>query len=332
MVTPTIRDLPAPPNGRTGWPWTEESPPLPATMPDGAPWPRISIVTPSFNQGRFIEETIRSVLLQGYPNLDYIIIDGGSRDETVEIIRKYEPWLSYWVSEPDQGQSDAINKGLSRADGQYFNFLNSDDFLAPGALRVVAEGFGSAHILAGGCRNFYDDTYEEEGIIWNRELEIPQITGFHKGNFAYHQPAVWLRTDLAIRCGSFDDRFHYMFDREMLLRYLSLFPEVRYVNARLANFRLHPGSKTTSYGAGASRFFREHVLVFEKLSRCEGFETLHPYCKHAYRRLRWVEIVIDTQVDPHLSRWQRIERILSGTLADPLVRLSRFTFGSLRNC
>ena len=86
-------------------------------MPDGSPWPAISLVTPSFNQGQFIEETLRSVLLQGYPRLELVVIDGGSRDNTVEILRKYEPWLTYWVSEPDRGQSHAINKGLARVTG-----------------------------------------------------------------------------------------------------------------------------------------------------------------------------------------------------------------------
>ena len=117
MRCPTINELPSPPPGKRGWPWTEDSPQLPDTMPDGSPWPKISIVTPSLNQGPFIEETIRSVLLQGYPNLEYIIMDGGSTDESIEIIKKYEPWLAYWESEPDRGQSHAINKGFQRASG-----------------------------------------------------------------------------------------------------------------------------------------------------------------------------------------------------------------------
>src|ERR1700738_1526878 len=110
----------------TGWPWTTETPRLPAVRPDGSRWPRITIVTPSFNQGQFIEETIRSVLLQGYPNLEYIIIDGGSTDNTVEIIKKYEPWIACWVSEKDRGQSDALNKGFARATGQILAWLCSD--------------------------------------------------------------------------------------------------------------------------------------------------------------------------------------------------------------
>jgi len=141
---PTLESLPPPPAGRRGWPWTVASPPLPPTRATGAPWPRISIVTPSFNQGAFLEETIRSVLLQGYPNLEYRVLDGGSTDGSLEIIERYASWLTSWVSEPDAGQSDAINKGFAAATGDIFGWLNSDDYYAEGALRIVAFALGDS--------------------------------------------------------------------------------------------------------------------------------------------------------------------------------------------
>src|SRR5262245_9476631 len=120
----SLDHLPPSPPGKTGWPWTVETPELPDTLPGGTPWPRISIVTPSFNQGQFIEETIRSVLLQGYPDLEYVIFDGGSVDNSVEIIRRYEGWLSFWISERDNGQSHAINKGFRKSTGMIRAWLN----------------------------------------------------------------------------------------------------------------------------------------------------------------------------------------------------------------
>src|SRR5690606_18735561 len=129
----------------------------PEVMPDGRPWPRISIVTPSYNQGDFIEETIRSVLLQGYPNLEYIVIDGGSSDDTPAIIRKYQPWIAYWTSQPDNGQADAINKGLARSTGYIFQFINSDDIVERNCLATVARSIGDNTLLAGAVRNFGND-------------------------------------------------------------------------------------------------------------------------------------------------------------------------------
>jgi glycosyltransferase involved in cell wall biosynthesis len=108
-------------------------------MLDGSSWPRVSIVTASLNQGRFIEETIRSVLLQGYPNLEYIVLDGGSSDNTVEIVKRYAAWLVHWVSEPDLGQSDAINKGFQRAKGEILAWLNADDIYCPRAVRIEVD-------------------------------------------------------------------------------------------------------------------------------------------------------------------------------------------------
>src|SRR5437870_43541 len=138
MKRPRLRELPPPPKGKTGWPWTEESLQCESSVNDGRRWPRISIVTPSFNQGQFIEETLRSVLLQGYRDLEYLVLDGGSSDNSVEIIKKYSPWLTYWTSQPDAGQSDAINQGLKLASGVFATWINSDDLLCKNALRDLA--------------------------------------------------------------------------------------------------------------------------------------------------------------------------------------------------
>ncbi len=112
-------------------------------MPNGRNWPKISVVTPNYNYGRYLEETIRSVLLQSYPNLEYIIMDGGSNDGSLEIIRKYEQWLT-WESKPDSGQSHAINKGLRLATGDIRTFLNSDDYYQPGTLAEIARRIDAA--------------------------------------------------------------------------------------------------------------------------------------------------------------------------------------------
>ena len=133
MRCPKLHELPPPPRGRNGWPWTEESTPL-EKLSDGGQYPRISIVTPSFNQGTFIEETIRSVLLQGYPDIEYFVLDGGSTDNSVDIIKKYSRWIQFWVSEPDGGQSAAINRGLRMGSGFCATWINSDDLLCKDAL------------------------------------------------------------------------------------------------------------------------------------------------------------------------------------------------------
>src|ERR1700726_393247 len=129
------------------WPWQTPPPVVPAKMPSGQPWPKISIVPPAYQQGEFIERTSRSVLLQGYPNLEYIVVDGGSTDTTQAVLRRYASELDVCISEADQGQADAINKGFQRSTGEILGWLNSDDMHLPSTLVEVALAFAAAKAL-----------------------------------------------------------------------------------------------------------------------------------------------------------------------------------------
>jgi hypothetical protein len=251
MMIPTLRTLPPPPPGKTGWPWTEESPSVPASMPSGAPWPRISIVTPSYNQGKFIEETIRSVLLQGYPNLQYCVFDGGSKDETIDILRKYEPWL-HWVSEKDRGQAHAINKGLARSDGHIAAYLDSDDYYLPGAFQHVAQvwkkpGFD---VFVGKGKRIGQEAVRPSWYLlrrsWWLSLHRPFIAPFvltrqwwyeipQECTFWDHQRVSDMR---------FDESFRFCLDAEWFVRIYSgalILHSSRVVGV----FRIHGESKTT---------------------------------------------------------------------------------------
>jgi glycosyltransferase involved in cell wall biosynthesis len=214
----SINDLPAPPPGRVGWPWTEGSPQLPSMTAGGCPWPRVSIVTPSYNQGQFLEETIRSVLSQGYPDLEYIVIDGGSTDGSAEIIRKYEPWLAYCVSERDAGQSDAIAKGFARATGEFAAWLNSDDLYLPGAVGRAAAALSShadAALIFGGCE-FIDDSSLSTGVVWRGNQRTAKELVL-EGN-GVPQQAAFMRRACLVRAGGVDISLRYVMDHELWVR------------------------------------------------------------------------------------------------------------------
>ena len=323
MKCPQLADLPAPPAGLTGWPWTESSSALPATLPDGAAWPRVSIVTPSFNQGQFLEETIRSILLQNYPDLEYIVIDGGSSDESVEIIKKYQPWISHWVSEPDRGQSHALNKGLARCSGEVFNWINSDDLLLPGAISHVARAFVGHDAVGGGVVNFGGD---QEELFLNSNLSaIGLIRG--DADVVFHQPGLWLRPRLIARCGGIDERFHFTFDWDLAIRYLSLFPNVAYTTETLARFRLHPNSKTVS---SQEKFTRDRIAVLNKLRRLPAYATLHRASNYHYRLGRWWKVLNSATSQPRGPRWPVARRLVRLACNDPLIRFSIKTVGAIR--
>jgi glycosyltransferase involved in cell wall biosynthesis len=249
MRCPTLRELPPPPVGKTGWPWTEETPQLTDAVPKGDAWPRISIVTPSYNQGQFLEETIRSVLLQGYPDLEYIIIDGASTDESVNIIKKYEQWLAYWVSEKDQGQSHAINKGVGRATGEFAAYQNSDDIYRPSAFGTVASHLadGSADVLFTTADSIDEQSHRHPPVCPIPEPSIDRLIRFWCGpiNIMPSQ-GFFFRLPLVRSLGYFNEALHFKMDLDLICRLLESLPPDRVIRSDeiVASYRTYEGAKT----------------------------------------------------------------------------------------
>ena len=266
MQCPTLSELPVPPSGKTGWPWKEESTGFANSAGTGQEWPRITVVTPSFNQGYFIEETIRSVLLQRYPNLEYIVIDGGSTDNTLNIIQEYRPWLSDAVIEPDKGQSDAINKGWRRSTGKILAWLNSDDVYEPNALFRVAAAWlanPSAGLWHGLCHEF-DEGGIKRTIGEPYDMKIALSRGYDAGG-RVAQPAAFLARLAIDRVGMLDDRLRQSMDKDVFQRVAAFYDAV-FIPEVLARFRVHR-DQLSQIHIRDLRFFihRERLMALENL-------------------------------------------------------------------
>ncbi|TVR99358.1 MAG: glycosyltransferase [Rhodospirillales bacterium] len=320
MRCPTLAELPPPPPGRTGWPWTEGCPPLPETMPDGAPWPRISIVTPSYNQGAYIEETLRSILLQGYPDLEYIVIDGGSTDGAVAVIERYAPWLNHWRSEPDDGQAHAINKGLALCTGDIFQFINSDDLLEPGALEHVALAMPGYDAVAGGVRHF---GHGQEEVVFAKGLD-PETMLRRKAR--YQQQGIWFRRNILNQVGVFDESLDYIFDFEMGLRFFSRFDRLNYSNCVFSRFRRQPNSKTVT---SRRRFQDEHIVLRWRVLEITQDRHVQRICIRTIKRDQWYLRVEDILDSPN-TKIEKFLNISFGILSAPHIRFTRYSLGNLR--
>ena len=235
-----------------------------------------------------MEKTITSVLDQNYPKLEYIIIDGGSTDNSVEIIKKYEKYLKYWVTEKDKGQAHAINKGLIHCTGDIFNWLNSDDYLESGALQKIATAFedDSVHMVAGKVNVFSTETAE---VVKNQNLTAQGLMCWEK-DVKFVQPGVWLRRKLVSNCGGIDEEFHYAFDWDLYIRYLYHFPAVKEIENLLVHFRLHHQSKTVSF---ADRFNIEENGIIKKISGLEEFSKLHRVCNYKIEKTNWTKLLTE---------------------------------------
>ena len=237
--------------------------------------PRISIITPSFNQSRFIERTILSVLDQGYPNLEFIVMDGGSTDGTVDILKKYAGRLQ-WISERDRGQADAINKGIRRSTGDIMAYLNSDDVYEPGALKLIADNFAEhpeTMWLTGKCR-----------IIDEHDREVRKPITAYKNcllkHFSYSlllvtnpisQPATFWRRQVLDEVGLFNEAEHMVMDYDLWLRIAKL-RSLAIIGEYLAGFRVYAETKTSSQFL---KGFRRELELAKDQSNSRFLNVLH---------------------------------------------------------
>ena len=245
-------------------------------------WPKISIVTPSLNQAAFLQETIDSVLGQNYPQLEYIIIDGGSTDGSSEIIRPHEKHLTYWQSRPDGGQADAIAQGFRRATGDILAWINSDDFYLPGALRHVARQMDPARpqLLFGNCFHF------EEGSSRGNPSDVILKHAGHRLDLIDYliQPSTFWTRRLADKLGELNPHFHYVFDWDWYIRAqkagADFLPSPRYLSA----YRLHPLHKSAQGGEKRSQEIREIYSRYQSPEILAAVDV----CRAHYSRLdRW---------------------------------------------
>lgn len=228
---------------------------------DPLPW--ITLVTPSFNQARYLRTTIESVLAQGYPRLQCIVMDGGSTDGSVEILREYEDRLTHWESGPDGGQTAAIRRGFEIGGGEILNWINSDDYLEPGALQRVAQlaqENPSAALLAFPVRNVIDDLdgVREENVSTPGALHIANMLLVRRPRSRRHQPGIFIRRSAYDTVGGIDPSFHICMDFDLHLRILAAGGKVAYGKDIAANFRKHPFAKTTG-ATNALTFVREYA-------------------------------------------------------------------------
>jgi len=205
--------------------------------------PRISIITPSFNQSEYLERTIKSVINQNYSNLEYIIIDGGSSDSSLDILREYDKNISYWISEKDKGQADALNKGLDIASGEIIGWINSDDMYCKDILETVGEWFknnSSSDVLYGGMYIIDKDDNVIDAIWASR----PDPGYTYHGRLAIHQQSLFWRKNIMKKAGRFDDTLEFVMDLDFIIR-LQKFGNVNRMRKFFGMLRRHPATKTT---------------------------------------------------------------------------------------
>lgn len=241
--------------------------------------PRISIVVPSFNQGMFIDATLQSIIHQQYPNLELIVVDGGSTDNTLDVIKQYEDHLAWWVSEPDTGQTSAINKGFMRSSGDVMAWINSDDIIAPGALHKIAEYFiynPKVHAVYGNRI-----IINEAGLEIGRWVLPPHSSRVLKWvDFVPQETLYWRREAWDLVGARLDETFCFAMDWDFILRLSANYMEIHHLSIFLGFFRVHKNQKTSdkisSVGREEMQMLRQRELGY-KPSRWQVILNVLPY-------------------------------------------------------
>jgi glycosyltransferase involved in cell wall biosynthesis len=237
-------------------------------------YPKISIITPSFNQAAFIENTINSVLSQNYPKIEYIVLDGGSTDGTIDILHRYDSKIR-WISEKDLGQSNALNKGFRMASGDIFAYLNSDDTYEPGALLKVGEFFkehAEAHWVTGKCKIIDKEGFEIRKFVSaykNMWLNIHSYNALLVLDYISQPSTFWSR-EIVNKVGLYDESLYYTMDYDYSLRIGKLF-KLNLINDYLANFRIHPAAKS----GNIRDHFNADYLTSSKYMNSKFLKVLH---------------------------------------------------------
>jgi glycosyltransferase involved in cell wall biosynthesis len=297
--------------------WNESIVKLPDRMSDGSLWPKLSVITPSYNQGQFLEETILSVISQGYPNLEFIIIDGGSTDNSIQIIKKYEPWISYWVSESDRGQGHALNKGITKATGEFLFWLNSDDICLPGSIQKTMETFqqsreaklviGQAYIInehneiIGELRSRYSSW---EDLVIDPRNSIRQVSSFFSRS-------------LFSELGMINENLHIAMDTDLLVRFTQ-FNKPIIIEDYIAAYRTHSEAKTYTQilkGYAETDRVREKFLIDKILLK-----------KYQFRSAKnWLRIARSNEY----SLMNRVKCLVRSIIIKPNITLSRIFWLSI---